>query len=171
VSGDSGALEAALAQLAELRDQVTMLEATQAREAQRLDKLTAAITQHQQETYEPVPAPRWWEASRAQRAEAITRLRSWVATVYRPGYGHLAAKLRPCWERHDLCLYVLDWLSETWAVIYHPPGRDSGLLWTAADWHTRFLPAAAALLEAETASCDHLTAHEITGADPWAGTP
>ncbi len=72
MSGDGGALEAALAQLAELRDQVTMLEATQAREAQRLDKLTAAITQHKQETCEPVPAPRWWEASRAEgRARSI----------------------------------------------------------------------------------------------------
>ena len=94
--------------------------------------------------------------------------------MFRPGYGHLAAKLGDCWERHDLCLYVLDWLSETWTAIYKPAGRDTGALWTAADWHTRFLPSAVALLEAEAASCDHMPAPPWpagSGADPWAGSP
>jgi hypothetical protein len=28
--------------------------------------------------------------------------------IRRPGYGHLAATLAPCWGAHDLCLYTLD---------------------------------------------------------------
>ena len=114
-------------------------------------------------------------ASVHERADAIERLRSWVDTVFRPGYGHLAAKLGACWEQHDLCLYVLDWLSETCTRPFtSPPGGTPGLLWTAADWHTRFLPSAVALLEAEAASCDHLPAPPWpagSGADPWAGSP
>jgi hypothetical protein len=93
--------------------------------------------------------------------------------VFRPGYGHLAAKLGDCWQHHDLCLYYLDWLSETWTVIHQPPTRDVGMLWTSADWHTRFLPAAVAILAAEAAACEHLpaTRSQPTGGDPWAGTP
>ena len=63
------------------------------------------------EGYKPIPAPRWWQLRAASAADAVARLRAWVETVYRPGYGHLAAKLGPCWQQHDLCLYHLDWLS------------------------------------------------------------
>ena len=44
------------------------------------------------------------------RAEAVERIASWVDQVFRPGYGHLAARLGPCWREHTLCLYLLDWL-------------------------------------------------------------
>jgi hypothetical protein len=174
--GPEPALDAVLAQLAELRDQVVLLEAVQHRDGERIAKLDAA-RQHrenkEQQAYEPAPAPRWWQASSSERGDAIARLRAWVDTVFRPGYGHLAAKVGHCWDRHDLCLYVLDWLSESWTVIYTPRERDTGMLWTAADWHTRFLPAAVTALEAETAGCDHLPS-EVDGPlqrDPWAGTP
>jgi hypothetical protein len=105
--------------------------------------------------YEPVPAPRWWQLEGQDRQEAIGRLRAWVATVFRPGYGHLAASLGPCWEQHPLCLYLLDWLSELWSVLYLTPSRGPATLAGQADWQTRLLSAAAAQLAAETCRCDH----------------
>ena len=61
--------------------------------------------------YHPEPAPPWWKLPADQRQEPVVRLRAWVEQVYRPGYGHLAATLGPCWASHDLCLYGLDILS------------------------------------------------------------
>jgi hypothetical protein len=165
-------LDAVLAQLAELRDQLVLLEASHQHDQERIDKLAAAIARKKAEGYDPVPAPRWWQAASSERDDAIKRLRAWTDTVFRRGYGHLAAKVGHCWDQHDLCLYVLDWLSETWTVIYKPEQRDAGMLWTAADWYTRFLPQAVAMLEAETAGCDHLPREPAAPwADPWAGTP
>jgi hypothetical protein len=165
-------LDAVLAQLAELRDQLVLLEASHQHDQERIDKLAAALAHKKAETYEPVAAPRWWQASSSERDDAIARLRAWTDTVFRPGYGHLAAKVGNCWDQHDLCLYVLDWLSEQWAVIYTPAGRDTGMLWTQAEWYSRFLQPAVALLEAETAGCDHLPRETAPArGDPWAGTP
>src|SRR5690349_14563321 len=62
--------------------------------------------------YQPVPAPRWWLLEGRDRQQAIDRLTGWVETVYRPSYGHLAARLPACWPEHPLCLFMLDWLSE-----------------------------------------------------------
>ena len=59
-------------------------------------------------SYQPGPAPAWWKLTAAERSEPLARLRAWVEQVYRPGYGHLAATLGPCWESHDLCLYGLE---------------------------------------------------------------
>ena len=58
--------------------------------------------------HRPSPAPAWWTLTPAERKPAIAELRAWVDQVYRPGYGHLAATLGPCWPAHDLCLYGLD---------------------------------------------------------------
>ena len=80
----------------------------------------------------------------------VTRLRGWVEHVYRPGYGHLAAGLADCWDQHPLCLYLLDWLSELWSVLYLRPARTAGTLAGQAEWHTRLLPAAASQLAQET---------------------
>ena len=76
--------------------------------------------------------PRW-------PAEPITRLRAWVEQVYRPGYGHLAATLAPCWASHDLCLYGLDLLSGLWSVLYLQPQRTAGLLSAQAEYQARIL--------------------------------
>ena len=74
--------------------------------------------------YQPDPAPAWWQLSPDDRQEPVARLRAWVDQVYRPGYGHLAAALGPCWPAHDLCLYALDIASGLWSVLYLQPGRD-----------------------------------------------
>jgi hypothetical protein len=105
----------------------------------------------------PGAAPRWWKPADPGREQAVTRLRSWVEQVYRPGYGHLAAGLGECWDQHPLCLYLLDWLSELWQVLYLTPVRTQGTLAGQAEWHTRLLTAAAGQLARETRGCRHGT--------------
>src|ERR1022692_1144251 len=106
-------------------------------------------------SYRPVPPPRWWKLTAAEREAALDRLRAWVEQVYRPGYGQLAATLPPCWENHPLCLYILDWLSELWSVLYLAPRRNGSTLAAQSEWQTRLLPAAAEQMARETTSCPH----------------
>jgi hypothetical protein len=180
VSTPDGAIAAVLTQLADLQRKVTGLEA--ARESDRgliaelnaamrglTHKLDNAPKEEEEEGYSAISAPQWWHLSGEGRAEAVARLRAWVETVFRPGYGHLAKQMGPCWEQHDLCLYLLAWLSELHTAIFLSPRR---LLTSEADWHTRWLPAATAQMAAETGSCDHFVPQSpaLSGADPWAGT-
>ena len=119
--------------------------------------------------YQPSAAPKFWKLDGPARDQAIGKLRAWVEQVYRPGYGHLAATLGDCWEQHPLCLYILDWLSELWSVLYLAPKRTAGTLAGQAEWHTRLLAAAAEQLARETRSCTHSTARRraaATGARP-----
>ena len=105
--------------------------------------------------YQPSASPPLWKLDGAERDTVIAKLRAWVEQVYRPGYGHLAADLGDCWEQHPLCLYVLDWLSELWSLLYLQPGRTAGTLAGQAEWHSRLLPAAAGQLAQETRRCNH----------------
>jgi hypothetical protein len=105
--------------------------------------------------YRPAAAPRFWKPNGPDRDAAIGKLRAWVEQVYRPGYGYLAAGLGDCWEQHPLCLYILDWLSELWSVLYLAPTRTPGTLAGQAEWHTRLLNAAAEQLARETRGCHH----------------
>jgi len=102
--------------------------------------------------YAPRPAPRWWNLTGQAREAEIGRLRGFVEHVYRPGFGHLAARLRPCWESHDLCLYCLDIAAELHAVLYLQSRRTISLLNGQAEYATRVLPALADLMTAETRS-------------------
>ena len=108
-------------------------------------------------SYRPVPPPRWWKLTTAERDIALDRLRAWVDQIYRPSYGKLAAALPPCWEHHPLCLHVLDWLSELWSVPYLTPRRTGGALAAQAEWQTRLLPAAAEQMAREATGCPHTT--------------
>ena len=101
------------------------------------------------------PAPTWWKLAAAERQAPLARLHAWVEQVYRPGYGHLAATLGPCWNSHDLCLYGLDILSELWSVLYLQPNRSAGLLSAQAEYQARILPALADQLRVETSGCGH----------------
>jgi hypothetical protein len=162
-----------LAQLAQLQQKVADLEAELACSRDVIDRLADRLGDGdggQGEGYAPIPPPRWWTLQGAERADAIARLRSWTGTVFRPGYGHLAAKLPACWERHEVCLYWLDVLSEMHTYLYQDTGRSYGVLAQAAEWHSRHLPAAAACFDAEAAKCDHIAPPVPAGADPWAAT-
>jgi hypothetical protein len=105
--------------------------------------------------HHPDPPPPWWKLPAAERHEPIARLHSWVEQVYRPGYGHLAATIAPCWPDHDLCLYGLDILSALWSVLYLQPERTAKLLSAQAEYQARILPALAAQLVTETSTCGH----------------
>jgi hypothetical protein len=110
--------------------------------------------------YAPRPAPRWWNLTGTEREAEIGKLRGFVEHVYRPGFGHLAARLRPCWESHDLCLYCLDIAAELHAVLYLQSRRTVPLLNGQAEYATRVLPALADLMSVETRSgCQH---HDLT---------
>jgi len=108
--------------------------------------------------YAPRPAPCWWKLSGEARDAELGRLRGFVQQVYRPGFGHLAARLRPCWESHELCLYCLDIAAELHAVLYLQARRTLPLLNGQAEYATRVLPALADLMSVETRSgCQHYT--------------
>jgi hypothetical protein len=140
---------ATMARLEALDRQVTHLAA-------RLGDLGADGT----DRYRPGPAPAWWTLTPAERQPAVAGLRAWVEEVYRPGYGHLAATLGPCWEQHDLCLYGLDILSQLWSALYLQPARSTALLSAQAEYQARILPAVAAQLMTETSGCTHAASRQ-----------
>ena len=119
--------------------------------------------------YYPAPAVRWWspDLSDKDRGDALARLRSWVEVIYRPHYGHLAAKLGDCWDQHPLCLVTVDWLSEMWGVLYLRSSRNAGVLSSQAEFGTRILPAVADQLHTETNGCRHQRPQ--VAANGWAG--
>jgi hypothetical protein len=154
---------ALLDQLAAIGEQTARLDAREAGHYQaiaaQLASLTARLTQNQAGAdpggYQPSPAPAWQSLSPSDRQEPVARLRAWVDQVYRPGYGHLAATLAPCWPAHDLCLYALDVLASLWSVLYLQPDRTPGLISAQAEFQARLLPALAGQLQAETHRCGH----------------
>src|SRR5262249_33902765 len=103
--------------------------------------------------YTPIPTPRFWQLSGEDRQQAIGRLRSWVRDVYRPAFGHLAAKLPACWEQHTFCLTVRAVARDLHAVLYRRAPRTRGPLAGQADLLPRLMPALAALMAAEAARC------------------
>ena len=113
---------AASGRLAELTGQAAAIGRALQEHAAALARLTApSQADPDADGYHPDPAPAWWKLAAADRQEPVARLRAWVEQVYRPGYGHLAAALGPCWPAHDLCLYGLDILAELWSVLYLQP--------------------------------------------------
>ena len=162
-------------QLTQLADLITTLGRTLADDTAALARLEALDRQVTEPTdrlsgpgaggkdgHGPRPAPAWWTLTPAQRKPAIAELRAWVDQVYRPGYGHLAATLGPCWPAHDLCLYGLDIASQLWLTLYLQPARSISVLSAQAEYQARILPALAAQLMTETTGCDHNLARGYT---------
>lgn len=142
---------AALARLDDLSRQVTALTR----------RLTRPGGQEEtEEGYQPRPAPAWHKLSPGERRAPAAELRDWAEHVYRPGYGHLAAALGPCWAEHDLCLYGLDIAAQLWSALYLQPARSISVLSAQAEYQARILPALAAQLAAETTRCSR---HPVTG--------
>jgi len=124
--------------------------------ASRLTQMTARPDRAESsETNEVTPAPQWWKLDGPERDEALHRLRAWVEQIYRPGYGHLAAALGPCWDQHSLCLYGLDWLMDLWSALYLSSERKTRAPASQAEWQIRLLPALAEQLHHETSHCEH----------------
>ena len=149
-------LTAILDQLAAHREQIMQHDRTLQEHAAALTELTSTIPDGASpDGFQPEPAPAWWNLPAAGRAEPSARLRAWVEQVYRPGYGHLAATLGPCWASHDLCLYTLDILANLWSVLYLQPLRSPATLSAQAEYQARILPALADQLRLETSRCGH----------------
>jgi hypothetical protein len=143
-------------QLTQLTDLITSIGDTLREHEAALAKLAESPpTDTDPDRYRPSPSPAWWKLADADRAEPIARLHAWVEQVYRPGYGHLAATLAPCWTSHDLCLYGLDILSGLWSVLYLQPERTARTLSAQAEYQARILPSLAAQLVTETSGCGH----------------
>lgn len=165
-AGDTRALNERIASMASLVSEVKGVTVSHAETLAALDGLDRQVADLATKAsghppggdgpvYEPSAAPKFWKLDGTARDEAVGRLRAWVEQVYRPGYGHLAADLGECWEQHPACLYILDWLSELWSVLYLAPARTPSTLAGQAEWHTRLLPAAAGQLARETRGCAH----------------
>ena len=144
-------ITAALDQLAAHHEQIARLDRT----VQDLQRTLASQADRGADDHLANPVPKWWKLPAEQRREPLSRLRAWVEQVYRPGYGHLAATLAPCWEAHDLCLYGLDILAELWSVLYLQEQRSAGLLSAQAEYQARILPALSAQFMTETTGCGH----------------
>lgn len=146
-----------LARHAVIVDALDGLDAQVAALARQLTELADDEDGQEEEdrSYHPLPPPRWWKITGPERDAALARLRAWVDQVYRPGYGQVAATLPPCWEQHPLCLYVLDWLSELWSVLYLGHRRTASILAAQGEWQTRLLTAAAEQMAYEASSCGH----------------
>jgi len=156
------------ARLAELTGQTAALGHSVQEHAAALARLTApSPAGPDKDGYCPEPAPAWWKLSADSRPEPVARLRAWVEQVYRPGYGHLAATLGPCWPSHDLCLYGLDIAAELWSVLYLQPDRSPGLLSAQAEYQARILPALADQLRLETHTCGHPRSPAPAAGQPW----
>jgi hypothetical protein len=161
-------IAAILDQLAAHHEQITRLSRTLDEHAAALTTLTATtLDDTDPDAYQPEPAPQWWNLPADGRAEPIARLRTWVEHVYRPGYGHLAATLGPCWEAHDLCLYALDIAASLWSVLYLQPLRTPVLLSAQAEYQARILPALADQLQVETQRCHHPRGPAPASTSPW----
>ena len=173
-AGHFGELSGQLTQLAGMVTTISRTLAEDTAAMARLDaldhqvaELTAKLTGRGENNddvgYQPRPATSWWTLPAGERRAPVAELRDWVEHVYRPGYGHLAA-LGACWPEHDLCLYVLDILSQLWCALYLQPDRSTSLLSAQAEYHARILPALAAQLATETSSCSHAPAFSYPGA-------
>jgi hypothetical protein len=164
---ETGHFTALSERLAELTDLITGVGRTLEGDApvlarfEALDRQVATLAAHlalpsaDPDGYHSDPPPAWWKLAAADRQEYLTQLRAWVEQVYRPGYGHLAAALGPCWPSHDLCLYGLDILSRLWSALYLQPERTAELLSAQAEYQARLLPALADQLRTETNRCGH----------------
>jgi hypothetical protein len=155
-------------QLAELAGQAAGISRMLQDYAAALARLTTTSSADAEpDEYHPGPAPAWWKLAADGRREPVARLRAWVEQVYRPGYGHLAASLGPCWDQHDLCLYGLDILAELWSVLYLQPGRNAALVSAQAEYQARILPALTEQLRIETNRCGHPRSPAPAGGQPW----
>jgi hypothetical protein len=140
--------------------QVQRLDESRRETDGNLTELARVIADHLEDPNKPhLPEPsiRWWELDDggADREDAIADLQAWIQNVYQPGFGHLAAALPPCWAQHDLCLYILDVLSQFWMVLWLNPGRSAATVAGQADLLTRVMPQMVGIMQTEGKNCAH----------------
>ena len=108
-----------------------------------LDQL-AALAEHLDDA---PTAPISWPTLTADEAATVwAQLADWTEHVLVGWYGITRAQLPDCWALHRPAVLELSWLHTTYREA-HTPGARATL---AADWHTRWRPAALAAIAAAT---------------------
>lgn len=110
----------------------------------RVDELAGQVVGAEPAAPPPNPPVHWPELSAEQARAEWDRLASWVAYVLGPWYQVTRGQLPDCWALHPRAVITLSWLRTAYVAAYTPNGRPDA----AAEWHTRWLPAALAQLEA-----------------------
>lgn len=108
---------------------------------ERLGELTGRVDELADA--EPAPAPPnppvYWPELSAERARTEwDRLASWIVDVLEPWYGITRGQLPDCWALHPRAVVTLSWLRTAYVAAYQPTARPDA----AAEWHTRWYPAA-----------------------------
>lgn len=116
-----------------------------------LDQL-AALTQRLDDA--PAAPVSWPTLTATEAATVWAQLADWTDGVLVGWYRLTRAQLPDCWALHRPVLLQLTWLHTTYREA-HTPGARAGL---AADWHTRWLPAALAAIAAATGPAPGATA-------------
>lgn len=107
----------------------------------RLDALTAQLGAGQ-----PGAAVDWPALTAQQAGPVWDALADWIEIVLVPYYGITRARLPDCWPLHTPIVLRLIWLHATHQQAHAPAARAA----QAAEWDTRWRPAALALIEAAT---------------------
>lgn len=89
-------------------------------------------------TAPPNPPVHWPELTAEQARTEWERLAAWVATVLGPWYEPTRGELPDCWARHRRAVLHLSWLRTAYTAAY----ASDAPAHAAAEWHTRWLPAA-----------------------------
>ena len=188
---DSGGFDAAFLKITQMAERLALAEATMGGlidgvadlrelvedQQKLLEKASTALAKllppdkpdgPDEPPYVIQPLVHWWSVDADHRTEAIDHLKSWVEQVYRPTYGRLAARLPECWVSHGLCLVTLDWLAELHSFLFFTKPMSAALLNAHAEFDTRLLPAAAELMQAEAAKCEHNRRPAANGSS-WRG--
>ena len=147
----------------ELLEGLAQIRADLASLARRFNAVFPPDRNDGSEFYDPPPSVRPWELDDEARAQVINYLAEWVDKIYRPAFGHIAAKLPPCWNEHWLCITVIDVLSELHKVLWMQPVRLAGTLSGQAEFLTRLAPALADLMAKERKGCVHELAEREQG--------
>ncbi|OLM28265.1 hypothetical protein Ae717Ps2_6604c [Pseudonocardia sp. Ae717_Ps2] len=100
----------------------------------RVDELAGA---------EPAPPPpnppvHWPELTAERARTEWDRLAGWIAEILQPWYGITRGELPDCWALHPRAVVTLSWLRTAYVAAYLPTARPDA----AAEWHTRWYPAA-----------------------------
>ncbi|MEQ3552879.1 hypothetical protein WIS52_20625 [Pseudonocardia nematodicida] len=90
----------------------------------------------------------WALLSAEEAARAWDELASWVNTVAIPTLAPTCRQIPPCWPVHHWGRETLSWLHRTHTYAYGPHG--SAVL--VAEWHTRWVPAAYAMIDTKYAA-------------------
>lgn len=113
---------------------------------------------------DPAPAPRVWdftvltgpdgEAARSTLSEWVSEvLDGWYALVgedQASGTEYRRLRVPVCWDSHRDVVIELGWLAQEWMRAYRVGDGD---LHAAAEWHTRYLPAAIERIRRTSTAC------------------